>query len=237
MVALTDIPYKFAGPWAQDAASGYVTAVITPTSASPAASQQLGFPPATATDIGAGGTPPNIADFNGLGLYITGWLLWMQAGGPIQYDGAFSTEVTGYPKAALLASTTLPGNYWVSNFDNNVTNPDAGPSANWRSLFANMFGIKTEYTSPTRDLGVVYTNTTGNPMKISVIGTATGPFPNFVILIDGSETIAQGITDGGDACTVGEIVPAGSTYEVTSNPGSGSAAVTLVKFTEFTQKT
>lgn len=234
---LSSVPYKFATPWAADAAFGYVTVPITPTAASPAASQQLGFPPATATPIGAGGTPPDIADFNGFGYYLSIWAQWVQAGGGIQYDSAFVTAIGGYPKTALLAATSIPGNYWVSVVDDNTVNPDAGPSADWQSLFANLFGTKTEYTSPARDLGVVYTNTTRNPMKISVIGTATGPFPNFVILIDGSETVAQGITDGGDACTVGEIVPAGSTYEVTSNPGSGSAAVTLVKFTEFTQKT
>lgn len=235
MTALSGIPYKFAAPWASQATSPYVTTVITPTAASPAASQELGFPPATATDPGAGGTPPNIADENGLGLYVTLWLAWVQMGGAVQFDATFSANFNGYAKASMLASTSLPGDYWVSTVDNNTTNPDAGPSSNWQSLFANMFKVQTSYSPPGRQLGTVYTNNTGNPMKISVKGASTGPFPNFVILVNGVETVSQGIEAAGAEATVGEIIPAGATYQVTSNPGSGSAGVTQNGWTEFTQ--
>ena len=236
MVALTDVPYKFSGPWAQDAATGYVNTHIPVTAASPAASQQLGFPPATATPIGAGGTPPNIADFNGLALYLTAWALWLQAGGPIQYDGTFSGSVNGYPKGALLLSTSLPGHYWVNFADNNTTDPDGGSPANWQNLFSGLFGVVAQgpwvnVPTNTRTFGTVYTNTTGCPMQVSVTGISTGSGANLVLLVDNMSVFAFGQPLLGAEISVCGIVPAGATYEVTNT----IAGVTLQLWTEYTQ--
>ncbi len=125
----SSIPYKFSYPWASSAGGSYVTASIPATATGAAASQALGFPPITATDPGAGGVPPNIADMNGAMYYATLWAQWQQAGSPVRYDGTFSTAIGGYPAGAVLASTT-PGVSWVSTADNNTANPDSG-GANW----------------------------------------------------------------------------------------------------------
>jgi hypothetical protein len=127
------LPYKFATPWAVDATTGYLTAAIPATATGAAASQQLGFPPITAAPVVSGGVPPNIADFNGFGYYVTAWLQWLQAGGPVQYDGTFATAIGGYPKGTVISSTTL-GKWWLNLADNNSADPDAA-GANWRAVF------------------------------------------------------------------------------------------------------
>lgn len=100
-----------------------------------AASFPTGFTLLTATNPAAGGIPPNIADMNGILQAATAWLNWAQAGGPISYDAAFSASVSpaGYPKGAVLASTTA-GAYWLNTADNNTNNPDVTPTG-WVNFF------------------------------------------------------------------------------------------------------
>jgi hypothetical protein len=126
----TSIPTKFPIPFASSAAPGF-TRPIPQTSTDPTvASLALGFPPATATPVAAGGTPPNVADFNGLLEQITAWAQWQAAVGPIGYDAAFSSEIGGYPAGTILAQAGNLGHYWISTVENNVTDPDTG-GAGW----------------------------------------------------------------------------------------------------------
>src|ERR1019366_10052358 len=97
-----------------------------------AASQSLGFPPATSVQPGAGGQAPNIADINGGLNYETLWSQWQQAGGPVGYDATFSTAIGGYPIGAVISAASL-GGFWLSTADNNTSNPDTG-GANWTAL-------------------------------------------------------------------------------------------------------
>lgn len=130
----TDIPYKFAQPWAASAASGYSTDPIPATSTGAAAGQDLGFPPITAQPVAAGGVPPNIADFNGLGFYVTAWTQWQQSGAPVFYDSTFSGAIGGYPKGTLLRSAVTANVVWRSTVDDNTSDPDTG-GANWVNDF------------------------------------------------------------------------------------------------------
>lgn len=127
----SDIPYKFAQIWAAAAAAGYVTDPIPETITGAAASQELGFPPITAEPIGSGGVPPDIADFNGMFSYLSGWANWFQAGAPVRYDATFQSDIGGYPEGAIVESASTPGRFWISTTDNNAGNPDTG-STNWR---------------------------------------------------------------------------------------------------------
>lgn len=128
----SDIPAKFSKAFASTATGTYKRAIPV-TSADPnAASLNLGFPPNTFVDEGAGGVPPDGRDFNGLLNQDTAWAWWQAAGGAVLFDSAFSTAVGGYPKYAVLASTTL-GRMWQSQVDNNTVNPDSGASANWKA--------------------------------------------------------------------------------------------------------
>jgi hypothetical protein len=159
------IPYKFATPWAVDATTGYITSAIPATTTGAAASQQLGFPPITAAPTGAGGIPPNIADFNGFGLYVTAWNQWQQAGGPIYYDATFSSNIGGYPQGAVLLAANR-STWWMSTVDNNTSDPDTG-GANWISFGGGrLLNIQKIVASAT------YTNTSGTN---EIIIAAAGP--------------------------------------------------------------
>lgn len=125
----TDIPSRISTAWGTDAAAPYIRTIPITTGDPTAASFDLGWPPATATPVGAGGTPPDVRDANGILKIVTQWERYLGAGGPIGYDATFSTAVGGYPKGAVLASATL-GNFWYSTVDNNTSNPDSG-GANW----------------------------------------------------------------------------------------------------------
>lgn len=125
----SDIPAKFVKPFAYAAGGGYIRAIPETTVDPGAASLAQGFPPLTFQPVASGGQPPDGRDFNGLLNQATAWAWWVAAGGPIFYDAGFVAENGGYPRYAVLASTT-PGGFWQSTVDNNTTNPDSG-GANW----------------------------------------------------------------------------------------------------------
>jgi len=129
----TDIPARLVKAFAALATGTYVRSIPTTSGDPNAASLDTGFPPNTFVDEGAGGVPPDGRDMNGILKAISAWSNWQAAGGPVFYDSAFSTAVGGYPKYAVLASTTS-GRLWQSTVDGNTTDPDAGPSANWTQL-------------------------------------------------------------------------------------------------------
>jgi hypothetical protein len=130
---VSSVPYKFTVPWANSASGSFITNPVPAVSTSPAAGQDLGFPPATALPEGSGGTPPNINDINGALYYATAWEQWIQAGAPIVYDATFQTAIGGYPKGAIVPSAATPYLRWISTVDNNTSDPDTG-GANWLAM-------------------------------------------------------------------------------------------------------
>jgi hypothetical protein len=131
----SSIPVKFPIPFAADAGSGFIRPVPVASqilTTPGAASLQDGFPPVTFIPEGSGGTPPFGQDMNGILNQISAWIQWINAGGPVSYDAAFSTSIGGYPKGAWLTSAA-GGSWWVSTVDNNTSNPDTG-GAGWSSV-------------------------------------------------------------------------------------------------------
>ena len=128
----TNIPSKIPLPFAYAASSGYINTI-------PAASQigitngkaslHDGFPPDTFTPISSGGVPPFGGDFNGILNEITAIQQWQEAGGFFPFDPTFATTVGGYPKGAIIQSSTGVG-FWISTAENNSNNPDSG-GAGW----------------------------------------------------------------------------------------------------------
>jgi hypothetical protein len=218
-LALSDgqIPTKTPTPWANSAGGSFVNTI-------PVASQigitncrasfTDGFPPLTFTPSSAGGCPPFGADFNGILQLITQWLRWDQAGGPVQYDSAFSSSVGGYPKGATLAATGTAGCTWMSTVDNNASNPDAG-GANWVALCA--------------------TNSSG--------GTSTGSanaqvvtVPPFLLQVGSTVTYVAGFTNtaalqinvnGGGLINVFVMTPSGPVITAGNEIGLGSVVEVL----------
>lgn len=131
----TDIPTRFAEPFAKNASGTYKRTVPVTTLDPVAASLDIGFPPDTFVPVGAGGTAPDGRDVNGILFASTSWNQWQGAGGPIPYDATFATAIGGYPKGAIVASATTFGAYWLCTTDDNTTDPDAG-GAGWVSFLA-----------------------------------------------------------------------------------------------------
>lgn len=130
-------PPKFNIPWGNGAGVPYIRSIPQSSQigiTNCAASLTDGFPPLSFTPPGAGGCPPFGADFNGIFKQITQWSQWYSAGGPIFYDSAFAGSASnGYPNGAIVQSTIVPGDFWLSTADNNTTNPDTG-GAGWVPL-------------------------------------------------------------------------------------------------------
>lgn len=136
---IAGIPTKFNIPWGNSAGGGFIRTIPEASQIgiqAGAASLTDGFPPVTFLPIGAGGTPPWGADFNGILNQVTSWQRWNQAGGPIAFDAIFSAAMGGYPLGALLPSALTFGDYWLSTSDGNTTNPDVG-GAGWQSVSLN----------------------------------------------------------------------------------------------------
>lgn len=130
---VASIPAKFNIPFANSAGGGFTRPVPEASQIgiqAGAASLTDGFPPVCFLPIGAGGTPPWGADFNGLLNQISAWCQWQAAGGKVAYDSAFSTAIGGYPNGAFVASAVTDGLYWLNGTDGNTTDPDAG-GAGW----------------------------------------------------------------------------------------------------------
>lgn len=131
----SNIPTKIPLPFAYNAGAGYKTTIPTASQigiVNGRASLNDGFPPLNFVPISSGGVPPFGADVNGILNEITAITQWQQAGGFFFYDSSFSTTIGGYPKGAILQSSSSSG-LWISTAENNTTNPDTG-GAGWMSL-------------------------------------------------------------------------------------------------------
>lgn len=124
----TDLPAKFLVAFARDDASKVEVPVTSPDPTR--FSQTLGSPPLTGVPIEAGGSPPQLPDFNGAMNQLSRGVLWTLAGGRFPYDNAWAAnaEVGGYPRGAVLPAALGAGSIgmgeWYNNVQDNVANPD-----------------------------------------------------------------------------------------------------------------
>lgn len=135
----SNIPARFLLPWAANAGPSYIRTIPTGSQigiTDGAASLNDGFPPLTFTAVAAGGIPPFGADANGFLNWISLWLQWQQAGCPVTYNADFVSAIGGYPKGAILISSSYKTS-WMSTAENNTSNPDSG-GANWARLDASV---------------------------------------------------------------------------------------------------
>lgn len=168
----SDIPASFVIRWAESAGGSYTHAIPTTSQigiTDGAASLPTGFPPLTFLAEAAGGVPPFGIDMNGILAMLSGWSQWYEAGVLAKYDGTFSTAIGGYPKNALLSSTVL-GTLWQSTIDDNTTDPEAGPSADWFNAGAGKLIAIQTFASPG---GFTFTKTAGaNRFRVRVVAGA-----------------------------------------------------------------
>jgi len=211
----SDIPTKFNIPFANSATPGTYKRPI-PEAASPTAgvaSLTEGFPPETFLPVGSGGTPPFGQDMNGILYEITQWSRWLQAGGTVTWDSAFSTAVGGYPAGAVVASATA-GLFWYSLVDNNTVNPDAGASANWQALVA-------PNSVSNSQLAQMPSLTVKGNLGVAAVTTADIAGTTMTVSAVASGVLAVGATLSGTGVTAGTRI----TAFLTGTGGTGTYAV------------
>ena len=129
-------PAKFQIPWGNSAGNAYITYPIPQSSQigikNCAASLTDGEPPLTMQSASSGGCAPFGQDLNGIFKQITQWNQQTQMGAVPAYDSAFSSSIGGYPEGTILSQASAPECFWVSQADNNTSDPDTG-GANWTS--------------------------------------------------------------------------------------------------------
>jgi len=129
---LSDIPGRILTAFADLTSGTYRRDIPETTATTGAASWELGFPPITFSPPGSGGLPPAGKDVNGVLWRISQWIRWTCAGAPVTFDATYAAAVGGYPLGARVLSSTGES-FWVSLIEDNETDPDAGPSADWAS--------------------------------------------------------------------------------------------------------
>jgi len=172
----SNIPSKIPLPFAYAAGSSYKNTIPTASQigiTNGKASLTDGFPPLTFQPLSSGGVPPFGADFNGILNEITSIQQWQEAGGFFPFDATFASQVGGYPKGAVIQSATFNG-FWVSNIENNSSNPDTnGVTAGWVP-----FGFD-------KGLGITLTSTTTTLTNIQ----AAYPILNFSGTLTANSTV------------------------------------------------
>lgn len=209
----SSVPTKVAVIWGAGAGGSFIRTVPVPSQigiTGGAASFTDGFPPLCFDAVGSGGIPPAGQDFNGAFNAVTAWNQWQSAGGLVAYDSVFSSAVGGYPKGALLAKAA-GGGLWLSQVDNNTTDPDTG-GAGWTSL-----GSGPSVTILTSGSGT-YTVPPGTTwLEIEMIGGGSGGGGAGTTTTGGAGG-AGGNTTFGSALLVANGGPATPTSSVTAYP-------------------
>jgi hypothetical protein len=214
---IADLPTRFDIAFARDATPGTYKRTIPDTSQIGIhdgwASFPTGFVPLNFTPVASGGIPPFGQDVNGILNAVTLWGQWQAAGGPAIYNSAFSTAIGGYPKGALLASTTV-GLFWTSLVDDNTVDPDAGPSANWQSIIAPGSIVNAQ-------LAQMPSLTVKANIGVAAVTTASIAATTMTVTAVASGTLAVGATLSGTGVTAGTRI----TAFLTGTGGTGTYAV------------
>lgn len=165
----TNIPSKIPLPFGYAAGGSYINTIPSSSQigvVNGRASLHDGFPPLNFTPISSGGVPPFGGDMNGILNEITAIQQWQEAGGFFPFDASFASTISGYPKGAILQSSSFNG-LWVSTIENNSNNPDT-TGTGWKSLaFEGLQAITMSGTS------VTLTNIQSAYPVINVTGTLT----------------------------------------------------------------
>jgi hypothetical protein len=130
----SSVPTKVPTTWGSSAPAGNITCPMPTASqisiTAGRASWTDGFPPLNFLPISGGGVPPFGQDYNGVLCQLSQWTRWQNAGATVVYDATFSSAVGGYPKGAVLQNASNAYCVWISQADNNSSDPDTG-GANW----------------------------------------------------------------------------------------------------------
>lgn len=204
-----DLPARIPVPFADAGTKNAIP--VTPGVTPGLASFQLGFPPLTMTPLASGGIPPAGDDFNGILNRLTLIQQWQSAGGLFTYDSAFSTEIGGYPKGALLMSAD-GATLWVSSADDNTTDPDGVSPVGWLS----MGSVGTTAITGLTNANVTLTGVQASRGVVTLAGTLSG---NVQIIFPATQKTVRVFNNTTGAFTVTCKTAAGTGSVVTQGGG------------------
>lgn len=213
-------PTKVPAIFANSAGGSYVTSPFPTASQisikNGAASWNDGFPPNCFIALSAGGAGPFGADYNAVLQILSANAQWNAAGGPWYYDSAFSTNIGGYPKGAILANASTLGLFWISLVDNNATDPDTG-GAGWVSI-----GIRRRLSADT----TLYVNGTLPGVDSLTTGFTSGaPFATLNYALNLTQTMYDLAGHTLTISTIGAVGPAMVGGTVVGSGGAGSLVI------------
>lgn len=220
-----------------------------------AASWMDGFPPLTMTPIAAGGIPPSGLDMNGVLHAVSEQSLWASSGAGVKFDPdwASNQNIGGYAKGAMVLRSDGTG-YWISTKDNNTTNPETAPNADWAP--AEQFGVATvpvsssSVTLTPEQYGKKVIKVTGNktadlsiilPLNVSgewcivdatnanfnLTARTSGSGAQAAALVNGKATVV--VSDGVNCYAVSTPPQQNTGTTVQANPGGSGSVLSTVK--------
>jgi len=161
------------------------------------------------------GTLGTMASQNATAVAITGGTITgLSSPLPVASGGTGATTSTGSGNNVLSVSPTLttpnlgtPSTIVLTNATGTANSLNAGIGVNqtWQNV------------ASSRAYSVTYTNSTGKPIMVKVVGT--GAVNNLVFYIDGNELEVETNLGSAQFVTVGGIVPNGSTYSCVGQGG------------------
>jgi hypothetical protein len=213
----SSIPAKIPTPFAANAGTGFIRPIPIPSQISidpGAASYNDGFPPLTFDPLSSGGIPPDGRDMNGILNAVSLWLQWMNAGGPLNYDAAFSTAIGGYPKGAQLQALN-PGTQFTASISGTTLTVSAVTSGTivvGQVVTGTGIAANTVIMSPGTGTGGTGTYTVNNSQTVaseSMVGTVQNQ--RWISTADNNTTNpdaggANWIPDGFAAATVAPLM-------------------------------
>lgn len=140
-----------------------------------------GFPPVTMQPLSAGGIPPSGKDMNGALYSTTIQQQWQNAGMGFTFNGDFSSAINGYPKGAIIPSTSLSGT-WLNTLEGNNSNPESPTGANTGWVPFNSYGIN--YVTVNANSSTVLSSLQAQKERIVLSGSLTANitviFPSYI---------------------------------------------------------
>ena len=193
------------------------------------ASLETGFPPLTMEDPGAGGVPPFGQDANAALNWFSSIDRWGQAGGPARYDPAFSANIGGYPKGAVLGAANHPGVMWESLKDDNTSDPDGSYTNDWASTGPTWYaptGVSATVTTQHNDAIFLIDPEGDFTLYLPPVGSlegmrfriVTGPAFTFTLTLDAGGDFFDFYTPTSNTAPLMQLGP-GAVYEVWQSSG------------------
>lgn len=206
----SSVPVKFPIPFGNGAGAGFIRQIPTPSQIgiqAGAASLTDGFPPLNFQPEESGGVPPFGEDVNGILHQCSSWGQWVSAGGPVVYDPIFAVAIGGYPKGAVLMSSSLTFE-WLNQTEGNTTNPDSVAASFTASISGTTLSV-TAVSSGTLSLGQIISGTgvTSGTM-ITALGTGTGGTGTYTV--NDTQTVGSETMTGSAASGWTPVIPSAS---------------------------